>query len=178
MITLQEDEKIIAEAHRHWFVIAIQGFYFFLFAILPFVVVSWLVIVFPLTRSLATTTEQGGVLFVVVFFLAAWLYLFWLAFVISWTNYYLDILVITNKRIIDIEQFGLFSRDQASLPIKNVQDIKVKVVGLIPELLKFGNLDIQTAGEAKEFVIRDLRDPEKVKNIINEVYFNQGQGHY
>ena len=92
---------------------------------------------------------------------------------ISWTNYYLDVLIVTNKRIIDIEQFGLFSRDQASLPIKNVQDIKVKVVGLIPELLKFGNLDIQTAGEAKEFEIRDLRDPEKVKNIINKAYFDQ-----
>jgi len=172
MITLQENEKIVAEAHRHWFVIAIQGFYLFLFAVLPFVVISWLIIVFPLTRSLATA-EQNGVLFVVIFFLGAWLYLFWLAFVISWTNYYLDVLIVTNKRIIDIEQFGLFSRDQASLPIKNVQDIKVKVVGLIPELLKFGNLDIQTAGEAKEFEIRDLRDPEKVKNIINKAYFDQ-----
>ena len=91
-------------------------------------------------------------------------------FIVAWTNYYIDVLVVTNKRIIDIEQVGLFTRDIAELRLENIQDIKVEVVGLIQSFLKMGNLNIQTAGRNKEISLKNIPQAYEVKNTISKCY--------
>jgi hypothetical protein len=38
----------------------------------------------------------------------------------------------------------------------------------LPTIFHFGNLHIQTAGEFREFVMRQISDPEIVKQVIFE----------
>ncbi len=106
----------------------------------------------------------------VVFFLAVWWLLLWMIFFIIWTNYYLDIVVITNKRIIDIEQLGLFARDIVEVRMENIEDIKTAVIGLLPSLLDMGSLHIQTAGESREVIIKNIANPHEVREMITKCH--------
>jgi uncharacterized membrane protein YdbT with pleckstrin-like domain len=101
------------------------------------------------------------------------LYFFSLLFLVLWTiifltitNYYLDCWIVTNERTIHTELRGLFSRVTSSVNHDKIQDVTVDINGFLPTLLNFGNLHIQTAGEFREFVFRQIPNPYKTKEVI------------
>lgn len=162
MIQLLEGETIIAIKRKHWFVIAVEAAVLLLLAIMPLVVL----VLFNIINPAMMVFVQDYWVFI-IFYGASWLLFLWLVFTITWTNYYLDVLVITNKRIIDIEQFSLFVRDFAELRLENVQDMKVEVIGFVQSFFKIGNIHIQTAGQTKEILFRNVPDPYGLKHIIS-----------
>ncbi|MDP2704369.1 MAG: PH domain-containing protein [bacterium] len=161
MIELYKDEKVVAEMRRHWFVIASEGILLGAAAIAP-------LFAFFILREFVPIQLPSSALF---FFYSVFLFLLWILFFVAWTNYYLDVLVITNQRIIDVEQVSLFSRDNVSVPLENIQDVKVEVFGILPSLLDYGNLSVQTAGESREVVISRIAHPHKARERI------MGQNH-
>jgi len=165
MITLLPDEKIVFEGRRHWLPITVTGIFYGIAGIIP--------ILFPFMASLLEETSRAAVTPLIThdlywFFVAAWLFFLWMFFFIPWTNYYLDVLIITNKRVIDIEQKDLFSRDFAEIRIENIEDIRVDVIGILPSLLNFGVLHLQSAGESREFIIKYIPDPHAVRELISK----------
>lgn len=162
MIDLLYDERIILQKRRHFFVIIIEVFPIVFFALLLLVaLVGGAYLPIPIVE----TVILQYTLFAYFFTTVLWFFL-WLIFFVIWTNYYLDVLIITNKRIIDIEQLGLFARDITEVRMDNIEDIKTEIIGLLPSLLNMGNLYIQTAGESREMVIKNIGDPHKVREII------------
>jgi len=101
-----------------------------------------------------------------VFGYSIWLLLLWIMFFIEWTDYYLDLWVITDSRILDVEQKGFFHREVTSFNYSQIQDITVETRGLIETFFKFGTLHIQTAGHNREIVIRDASRPEEARSLI------------
>lgn len=102
-----------------------------------------------------------------IFFSAWWLLLQWLALAYVWTDYYLDIWVVTNKRIISIEQHGLFRREIGSFRLERLQDMQVKINGLIATFLDFGTVEAETAsGSSEEFKADFLPKPREIKALI------------
>lgn len=97
---------------------------------------------------------------------AGWFAVLWTVFFIVWTNYYLDVWIVTDHRIVDIEQFSLFSRDVSEFRLDRVQDLTVEVKGILPTLLNFGDLHVQTAGMHHQFHINDVENPYAVKDRI------------
>lgn len=95
-----------------------------------------------------------------------WLLILWTFFFIEWTDYYLDIWIITNKRIIDVEQKGFFHREVTSFNYNQIQDITVETHGLLETFLKFGTLHIQTAGHNRNIIIKDAHYPEEARSLI------------
>ncbi len=74
--------------------------------------------------------------------------------------------VITNKRLIDVEQFGFFHREVSTLRMEQIQDITVETRGIVATLLNFGNIHVQSAAESREFTIRGIPNPKKIKELI------------
>lgn len=94
-------------------------------------------------------------------------YLFtWVYFFIVWINYYFDVWIVTNERIIDIEQIALFKRVVAEQKITRVQDVTSEVIGMVPTLLDFGNIHVQTAGAEKRFIFEEVPHPNEIKRVI------------
>jgi len=155
---LDANEQVLLVIHRHWFSLAkdiaailgflVCGFFIFLLRVFltPYIGED---IVIPLGRLLFTLY----VLFTVAFLFT------------SWINYYLDVWVITDKRIIDLEQRGLFSRETSEFLIERVQDVTVETPGFIPTMFDFGNMTIQTAGE-KSFVVHEIPHLHEAKDLI------------
>lgn len=161
MIELHPGEKILLERRQHWLQIVLEGIAFVMVTLVPLVV-------FVFVELLPAPIPQTVARYLIPFFFVAtaWLFVVWILFFVSLTNYYLDVLVVTNLRIIYIEQIGLFARELAELRLENVQDIKVEVVGFLASLMDFGNLHLQTAGEHKEFIVRNIPKPHATKDVI------------
>jgi len=168
MIKLHKDEKIILEARKHWFILFAEALFLAFLLVLPIVVA----IGANILNASKFITVVGDSTFLFIILTAAWLLFIWITFFVIWTNYYLDILVVTNKRIIDIDQGGLFSREVSTSMLENLEDITIEVHGIIATLLDFGNIHLQTAAESREFVVEGIPNPVKVKGLIFEAYNN------
>jgi uncharacterized membrane protein YdbT with pleckstrin-like domain len=90
-------------------------------------------------------------------------------FFIAWVDYYLDVGIITDHRIIDIDQRGLFRRNVAELDCKMVQDINADKTGILQTLFNFGDVIVQTAGETPNFTFTAIPRPDEMVDRIQEV---------
>lgn len=162
MIPFDENEKIEYELRRHWFSILNYGLVVFIVAIAPLFAATFLVRTFEILM----TTQ---LLVLSLFIWSLWLVGAWVVFFIEWTDFYLDIWIVTNKRIIDIDQMGLFKREIATVRIENIQDVKIEVSGIIATFLKLGDIHLQTAGEQREFALDAAHKPEEAKQVINKL---------
>jgi len=97
------------------------------------------------------------------FFLSGWLYVFQ-----SFIDYWLDVFILTDKRILDIEQKGLFNRTVSELRLYRTQDVTAEVKGVLRSLFDYGNVYVQTAGEEERFHFEDIPHPNHVAKMILE----------
>lgn len=74
--------------------------------------------------------------------------------------------VITNKRIIDFDQKGLFVRQLSEAPWINVQDISLSQKGVWALLFDFGTITIQTAGTNAVLELTYIRHPRQIHEIL------------
>lgn len=155
--TLGPNEHIVAIFRKHPLSLWVSGFVHFVLAIIPFGV-------FPFISSLMISGQLLSIIF--------WVYLImlWVSFFIQWTDFMLDTWILTNERLVDIEQKGLFTRRISTLSLDRIQDVTTFESGLIDTFFKIGTVTIQTAGEEREFVIPSARNPQRVKELIMQSY--------
>jgi len=87
-------------------------------------------------------------------------------FFVGWLDYYLDVAIITNERIVDIDQQSLFNRRESELHFSKVQDATGSIQGVLATMLDFGDVTVQTAGTQEEFVLDKIPHPYKIAKII------------
>lgn len=167
----KEFEKTVFSLRRHFIVpIKITA----LFLLLAAVPVAFYFIVQNASPNILQDpiTYPIFVLVVSAYGLAVWLFYF-----NSLIDYYLDVWIVTNERIINIEQKGLFARTIAELKLYRVQDVKAEVKGILHTLLEYGEITVQTAGEEAHFVFKQVPDPYKVSRQILELVEQDRQKH-
>jgi uncharacterized membrane protein YdbT with pleckstrin-like domain len=111
-----------------------------------------------------STTLTFIILIGSVFFLFAWLFLFQ-----NFIDYYLDMWIVTNRRILNIEQIGMFSRRVSELRLYRIQDVTATVSGIIHTMFDYGEVEIQTAGEKEHFLFEDITHPNAIAKTILEL---------
>ncbi|MFA7208700.1 MAG: PH domain-containing protein [Parcubacteria group bacterium] len=155
----REDEEIITVIHRHWFNILQNLFLIFTMLLLLFGSYAVLPALFPI---LADSDYQ----LLLVFSESLFAMLIWVLFFLVWIDYYFDVWIITSKRIVNITQRGLFSREVSEVELDKIQDVSAEVLGIIPTFLNYGDVQIQTAAEQEKFLFEKVADPYALKNII------------
>jgi uncharacterized membrane protein YdbT with pleckstrin-like domain len=151
-----EGEQVLAVIRMHWF---------YLIGRILVHVLSLIVIMFLAVYSgYFISSEQIGKL---IFFMAFLYLLFWWFFVFyEATMYYLNTWIVTNERVISNRQKGLFRRTLAELNLGKIQDISVNVEGFFATILDFGEVEIQTAGAEKKFLLYIVPAPKDIKDKI------------
>lgn len=89
-------------------------------------------------------------------------------FFIAWVDYYLDVGIVTDQRIIDIDQLGLFRRNIAELDCRMVQDIDSDKSGVLETIFDFGTVTVQTAGERPNFTFHAVPHPDRMVERIRD----------
>lgn len=155
----EPNEKIIMVLRRHWWILFKFFFFYLVLFLLPFLLKT------PAEKY--TDLLSGGTLTVVVNLLVSLYYLYVLTFFFrAWVDYYLDVWVITNERIVNIEQRGLFSRHISAHRLYRIQDVTSEVKGFLPTLLHYGDVHVQTAGPNPRFVFRQIPNSYDVTRKI------------
>lgn len=175
-LNLDPGEKIILEVRKHWFV--------FLPATLALVFGTIIPPVLYLVWNSSLVPEQihfslaGSKFYLALFIYSVWVLGLWVSFFLQWTNYYLDVWYVTDKRIIDIDQKRIFHREVSNLRFDKIQDVSVEVRGVIATFLNYGDIHVQTASEdSKEFFIKDAADPENAKKVIFSQHHRVSERH-
>jgi uncharacterized membrane protein YdbT with pleckstrin-like domain len=83
----------------------------------------------------------------------------------EWTR---NILVITNQRVIDVNQRGFFSRSVAEATYDKIQDVQSTVSGLWQTMFQYGSIVLKTAGAGTTLDIHGIRHPQEVQRIITD----------
>lgn len=152
-------ENILLVVHRHWFDILTQ---FIIIAAMIIVLIGSYFIIPFIFPEIQEAVGDNFLLFLETLFLL----FIWIGFFIIFIDYYFDVWIVTNERVVNIIQKGLFSRVVSELELENIQDITTDVRGLIPTFLNYGNLFIQTAGERERFIFRNVPNPYAIKDLI------------
>lgn len=152
-------EKILKVLHRHWFNVLSHFLVIFL-------TISLLLGSYFITAVIFDDFSEPALINLTAFIRNLFFIFLWLLFFVIWIDYYFDVWIVTNERVINIEQKGLFTRVVSELELEKIQDVTTDVCGVIPTLFNYGKLLIQTAGEKERFVFRNIPDPYAVKDLI------------
>ncbi len=155
------DEQVVLVLRRHWAILAGHSLLSIVILALPLAVAALGNFLIPQINETLLYPYL-----VVAFFL--YLMFFWVYFFLGWVDYYLDVWIVTNDRIINIEQNGLFNRIVSEQKLYRVQDVTAEAKGFLPTLLNYGNVYIQTAGEQSRFIFEQVPEPYQVKKLILE----------
>ncbi len=157
------EEKLVYFLRRHPITLLSVIFGYILLLASPFLVFSYLGRFQP--ELLANPSFQAVLIFGgSAFFLFSWLFLFQL-----FLDYYLDSWIVTTRRIINIEQNGLFGRTVSELRLYRIQDVTATVNGFTKTMFNFGEVEIQTAGEHERFMFEEISQPNEVAKKILEL---------
>lgn len=149
-------EEIVDIVRRHWFNIMQQ--YIIVLAMIFLMILSSQVL--PMIFSFSD--GSAGLWFVEsLFAIVIWLYIF-----IIWIDFYFDVWIITDDRIVNIEQKALFMRHVSELKLSKIQDVSIEVDGFVPTVLNYGDVHVQTAGTRERFLFHKVPDPYRLKGII------------
>jgi len=77
-------------------------------------------------------------------------------------------LIITDQRLVENEQLGLFSKTVTELLYEDVRQISYDKHGMNASLYDFGDIKIRTASD-NEIVLEKIAEPDEVVEIINSV---------
>ena len=165
MVEIDENEHIVEVVWDHWFVLIGKLFTIIVAILLPVLAIILLDII-PIEKVFMV---EGSVFALKAFFLTFWLIIVWMLGWNVWTNYFLNVLVLTDIRLFDITQSGFFRRQSASFRIDHIQNITVEQKGFIPTMLNFGTVRFETAGENINFVAKFIPTPYEIKKLIDEM---------
>lgn len=153
-------EKIEYVLRRHWFT--------FLPVILSFIVMVTLPVAVYFGIQYLFPEALTGPIITPLLILAASSFLLYalMFFYIQFIDYYLDIWIVTNDRIIDTEQKGLFVRTITELELFQIQDVTTHVTGLFSTIFKYGDLVIATASNTNTIIFHDIPNPDFIRQEL------------
>jgi len=114
----------------------------------------------------------------IVFIFNAFWYLFTFGFVFErFINWFFNINIITNKRIVDMDFDHLLHRNITDAPLRNVEDITYTISGALQTTFNFGSVTIQTAAEQRELEFENIADPAKIQDILSDLIADYRKKH-
>jgi hypothetical protein len=99
-----------------------------------------------------------------------------LSLFIIFVLYYLNLHIVTEMRIVDIDQKGLFKHVVSILNIAQIEDVTSDTTGILGTVFDYGTVFIQTAGTRERFELQNVPHPGQLSKIIIDL-FEQQQGH-
>lgn len=151
-------EDIQYVLHRHPLTFIPTVFLFLILAALPLVLFITIPGLFPESFQNLPSTTVLGILFTSAYYLGI-LVFFYTQFLL----YYLDVWVVTNDRIIDVDQLSLFSRVISELDLASIQDVTTDVRGFFPTLFDYGDVVVKTASDNPNIIFRQVPHPNSVR---------------
>lgn len=160
-VELQADEQILAQTRKHWITFLRDAGSTLGIGIAPFFLLGLMTL--PNTFDLDNTTYLIALGFAEIL----WTLVVWMALVVIWTNYYLDLWIITNRRVINVNQIGLFERSVTTWQFENIQEITTETKNPIQAFFNFGLIHIRTASHTGDHArMEGIPHPDEISTLM------------
>lgn len=163
LINKKKDEKVLFYLRRHWLVFLGD---ILMVAVLAVVPMGAYFLIDKMWNALLIGALSRPTLILLT---SAYYLVIWLFFITTFVDYYLDAWIITDDRILNVEQHGLFSRTISELDLAKIQDVTSEVKGVIPSIFNYGQVYIQTAGETERFIFEQIPRAHEVRKSILQI---------
>lgn len=162
----EEGEEVIYLCRPHWIIFVKQIVTFIVIFALPV-----LLYIFAREQWGEFIAQNSNDVIEVVLFLMGSVYLLLMltTFYNAWLSYYLDVWLVTNKRVVNFQTEGFFSRKLLATNLANIQDAKSEMHGFWASLFHFGTVNVQTAGSEQNLTFQAVGQPEKIVAFLNEL---------
>lgn len=90
----------------------------------------------------------------------------------QWISWFFSVFIVTDQRLIQITQKGLFRRSVIDMRLNQIQMVNYEIAGMQETLLGFGTIVMQTF--VGDLVIHDLHHPAAIQKKLLEVLRGQG----
>lgn len=95
-----------------------------------------------------------------------------LVFLPSWISWYFSVFIVTDQRLIQITQKGMFHRSVIDMGLNQIQMVNYQVSGLQETLLGFGTIMMQTF--VGDLVIHEIHHPAAIQKKMLEILRDRG----
>ncbi len=151
-----EDEQIYLALRPHW----ITNLHWMIISVLMLFVPLFFHY-FSFLNFFPTQYQFSAVLF--------W-YLFTFIFAFEkFLNWYFDLFLVTNQRVVDIDFNNLLNKHFAEADLDMIQDVSSSVKGLLGTFFNYGDVLIQTAAKTNQINFEKIPNPEKVIKLLKEL---------
>lgn len=101
----------------------------------------------------------GWTIFAAWLLAAAW-------FVRSFFLWSMDSMVLTNQRLIDLDQRGVFFREISECSLESIQDVRVQQKGITAHVFDYGTIKVQTASRDEHFELTHVKQPIQMQELL------------
>ncbi len=108
-----------------------------------------------------------------IFYLGIYLFIY-----AQFVEFYLDSWVVTNDRIIDINQLGLFAKSVSEMDLYRIQDVTVDVKGFFRTILNYGNVIIKTASGNSHLIFFNVPNPNEIGQALIQLAEHDRKFHH
>lgn len=157
--TSPEDEQVLLVVHKHWASLLGET----ALTIVPGLVILGILLLF---RGLPLTLVDASVHSIITLLLPFCFLTLWTILAVQWTNYYLDMFVVTDRRIFYTTQMNFTERTTTQWNIHDVQHVSVRFSGLFESFFNYGSIRIEGGEEGDTAYIGGIPDPEYVAAVI------------
>jgi hypothetical protein len=95
-----------------------------------------------------------------------------IVFIPSWIGWFFSVYIVTDQRLIQITQKGLFHRSMVGLGLNQIQMVNYEISGLQETMLGFGTIVIQTY--VGSLTIHEVHKPAHIQTELLEILRDQG----
>ncbi len=97
-------------------------------------------------------------------------YLATVGFIIgNFLHWFFNIYIVTNERIVDIDFYFLLFKRISQAELEKIQDISYSSGGIFATVFNYGNVTVQTAGEAPNLEFDMVPNPDRVVETIRSI---------
>ncbi len=148
----RENENIQLVIRKHWIIDVKIAATLLVIGVLPLVIAI-------VAEVFVWNAGFNDAFFVVAFGFTLYFLVVLLITYVKWLNEELDIIVVTDTRIISHEQIDLFHRQVSEANLSQIQDVTGIEKGFLQSILHYGNIEIQTSASDVFFVIKYITNP-------------------
>lgn len=95
-----------------------------------------------------------------------------LVFLPSWITWYYSVYIVTDQRLLQISQKGLWKKSVVDISLSQIQMVNYEVSGFQETTLGFGTIMMQTF--VGDLVVHDVYHPAKVQKRLLEILREKG----
>ncbi len=156
---IQEDEQMLLVVHKHPASLLREA----AITIVPGFIILTLLFLF---RGSAVTAADASIHAIITLLVPLCFLVLWTVLAVQWTNYYLDMLIVTDRHIFYITQLNFAQRSVEQWNIQDVSHVSAYFGNFLESFFSYGSLEIEVRDGGSPVKVVGIPDPEYVAAVI------------